>query len=89
MTLEEYPSEEPNPSNNLGESYVAEAQQSIKHVPLICTDAGEHEHLTNHFNEKLNVKIFNTYTDLFSNVNVDSIQETYPKISVYNKVIAQ
>ena len=29
------------------------------------------------------------FTELFSNVNVDSIQETYPKINVYNKVIAQ
>ena len=35
------------------------------------------------------MKIFDTFTDLFSNVNKDSIQETYPKISVYNKVIMQ
>ena len=41
------------------------------------------------FKEKLNVKIFDTFTDLFSNINVDSIQETYPKITVYNKVIMQ
>ena len=68
---------------------MAEAQQGSKHVSLIQTDAEEHEHLTNHFNEKLNVKIFYMFTDLFSNVNVDSIQETYPKISVYNKIIIQ
>ena len=48
-----------------------------------------HEHLTNHFNEQLNVKILDTFKDLFSNVNVDSIQETYLKIGVYNKIIAQ
>ena len=49
----------------------------------------EHEHLTNHFNKKLNAKILETFTELFSHINVDSIQETYPKINVYNKVISQ
>ena len=34
------------------------------------------------------MKIFDTFTDLFSNIDVDSIRETYPKICVYNKVIA-
>ena len=29
------------------------------------------------------------FTELFSNVNIDSIQETYPKINVYNKEILQ
>ena len=81
--------EEPIPNSNLGESYVAEVQQNGKHIPLICTDMEEQEHLTKHFNKKLNAKIFDTFTDLFSKVNIDSIQETYPKISVYNKVIAQ
>ena len=49
----------------------------------------ENEYLSNHFTEKLNAKNFDTLTDLFSNVNVDIIQETYLKISVYNKVIMQ
>ena len=49
----------------------------------------EHEHFTNHFNGKLSKQIFNMFTDLFSNVNVDSIQETNLKISVYNKVIGK
>ena len=48
----------------------------------------EHEHLTNHFNEKLNAKIFDTFTDLFSNVHIDSIQETYPK-SMYMIKLSQ
>ena len=38
-TLEEDPSKEPNPNNDLAELYVAEDQQSSKHVLLICTDA--------------------------------------------------
>ena len=46
-------------------------------------------HLTNHFNEQLNAKIFDTFKALFSKINVNSIQETYPKISVYNKIIVQ
>ena len=87
--MEDDHSEEPNQNNNLGESYVAEIQQSSKHITLICTNTEEHEHLINHFNEKLNAKIFDTFSDLFSNVNVDSIQETYPKISIYNKVMKQ
>ena len=39
--------------------------------------------------KKLNANLFDTFTDSFSNINVYSIQETYPKISVYNKVIMQ
>ena len=35
------------------------------------------------------MKIFDMFTELFKNVNIDSIQETYPKINVYNKVIMQ
>ena len=85
-TLEEQTTENPTPNNNLEESYVAEVQWSGKHIPLICTDTEEHEHLTNHFNEKLNAKIYDSFTDLYSNVNIDSIQKTYPKISVYYKV---
>ena len=49
----------------------------------------EHEHLTNHFNESLSDKVYNTFKDLFSNVNLNSIQETYPKISIYDKIIVQ
>ena len=87
-TLEEETMEELSPNNDVGDSHVAEVQQIGKHVP-ICIDVEEHEHLTIPFNEKLNVKVFDTFTDLFSNVNVYSIQETYPKFSVYNKVITQ
>ena len=85
----EEPEEEPSANNQLGESYVADIQHNSKHIPFHCTDAEECEHLTNHFNECLNDKVYNTFKDLFSNINLDSIQETYPKISVYNKMIAQ
>ena len=86
-TLDEVPKEESITNSNLRESYVVEVQQDSKHIPLIHTGVEKHEHLTNHCNEKLNTKIFDTFTDLFSNVNVDSILETYPKINLCNKVI--
>ena len=88
-TLEEEPLEEPSPNKELGESYVAEFQQNGEHIPLLCTDVEEHEHLTNHLNKQLNAKILDTFKDLFSNVNVNRIQEIYPKISVYIKIIMQ
>ena len=44
---------------------MVEVQGGGKHVPLIHTDAEKHEHLTNHFNEKLNVKIFYTCSQSF------------------------
>ena len=61
---------------------MAEVQRGSKHVSLIHTGVEEHEHLTNHFNKNLNVKIFDTFTKLSSNINVDSIQENYLKINV-------
>ena len=83
--------EEPvaEPSNQLGESYVADLQHNDKHVPFHCTDVDECKHLTNHFNECLSDKVYNTFKDLFTNINLDSIQETYPKSNVYNKIIMQ
>ena len=63
-------------------------QQGDKHVLLNHNDMEEHEHLTNHFNEKLNTKFLETFTELFSHINVVSIQETYPKINVYNSYLA-
>ena len=89
VALNEEPMKDPSISNQLGESYVAFIQQSRKHIPLHCTDVEAQEHLTNYLNEQLNAKIFNTFKDLFSNVNLDSIQEIYPKISIYSKIIAQ
>ena len=89
VSLNEEPVEESSASIQLGESYIADIQHSGKHVPLHCTDGEEHEHFTDQFNEQLNAKIFNTFKDLFSNVNLNSIQETHPKISIYNKIIMQ
>ena len=64
-TLEEEPMEDPSPNNHLGESYVAEVQWNGKYVPLLCTDMEEYKHLTNLFNKQLNMKILDTFKDLF------------------------
>ena len=89
VSLNEEQAEEPGMNKQLGESYVADVQHNGKHIPFHCTDADEGKHLTNHFNECLSDKTYKKFKDLFSNVNLNSIQETYPKISIYNKIIAQ
>ena len=75
--------------NQLGESYVGDVQHNFKHIPFHCTDAEAHEHFTNHFNECLRDKEYNMFKDLFSNINLDIILETIPKITIYNKIIVQ
>ena len=89
VSLNEESVKQSGTGNQIGGSYVADIQWSSKHVSLHCTDVEEHKHLKNHFNEQLNINRFNTFKDLFSDVNVDSIQETYSKFSIYNKIIIQ
>ena len=64
VTLEGEPSEEPSLNNELGESYVAKVKWNGEHVLLHCTNVEEHKHLTNHFNEQLNAKIFDLFKDI-------------------------
>ena len=85
----EEPGEESRTQNQLGESRVADVQHNGKHVPFHCTDVDECEHLTNHFSEGLSDKLYNIFKGLFSNINLDSIQETYLKFSMDNKIIVQ
>ena len=73
VSLNEEPVEESSTCNQLGESSVADIQQHGKHIPFHCTDVGECKQLTNHFNEWLRNKVYNTFKDLFSNVNLNSI----------------
>ena len=77
VSLYEEPMEESTTSNQLGESYVVDVQHSGKHIPFYCTDMKECKHLTNHFNEQLNTKVFNTFKDCFS--DLDRISGNIPK----------
>ena len=89
VPLNEEPAEKSSTSSQLGKSYVADVQHNGKHIPFHCTDTDECKHLTNHVNEHLSNEVYNMFKDLFSNVNHDSIQETYPKISIYNQIFMQ
>ena len=68
---------------------MADIQHNSNHGPFHCTNVMACEHLTNNFNKCLSNKVYNTFKDLFSNINIDSVQETCPKISIYNNIIAQ
>ena len=54
----------------------------------LSLDAAMHEYLKNHFNELLNDKVYNTFKELFGSINIDSMKETLPKVSIYNDTIA-
>ena len=62
---------------------MVDVQHSGIRVPFHYTDVMTCEHLKNHFNKCLNDKIYITFKDLVSNVNIDNIQETYLKINFY------
>ena len=89
MPIHEEGIEESSTTNQLGESYVVDVQHSGINVPFHCTNVMTYEHLTNYFNECLNDKVYNTFKDLFNNININSNQETYLKISIYNNTIVQ
>ena len=46
------------------------------------------EYLKNHFNKWLNDKVYNTFKELFEGINIDSMKEVLPKVSIYNSIIA-
>ena len=48
-----------------------------------------HEYLKNHFNELLNDKVYNTFKDLFKSINIESMKEALPRVSIYNDKIAR
>ena len=83
----EEPVEESSTNDQLGESYVADVQHYSRYILFHWTNAEACKDLTNHFNQHWSDKVYNTFKDLFNNIYVDSIQETYPQIGVYNKKI--
>ena len=58
-------------------------------VSVCNLDSEAQEYLKSHFNERLNDKVYSTFKELFHNINMDSIKEALPKISVYNDIIAR
>ena len=85
---------QPSIANQYGGSYIMEAQvmqveNGSCHTSLSSLDSVAHEYLKNHFNELLNNKVYNTFKELFANVNIDSMKEPLPEGSIYNDIIAQ
>ena len=59
------------------------------HTSISSLDLVAHEYLKNHFNDLLNDKVYNTFKELFGNINIDSMKEALPKVSIYNNTIAR
>ena len=81
----------PSVDNQLGCSYIMEkqVQNDSCQVSVCSLDSEAREILKNHFNEHLNDKVYTTFKELFGSINVDSIKETLPKVSIYNNTIAR
>ena len=82
---------QPSVDNQLGGSCIMEmqVQNDSCQVSICSLDSGAQGYLKNHFNEHLNYKIYNMFKELFGSINVDSIKEALPKVSIYNNTIAR
>ena len=91
VPVAEVPVQLPMVNSQLGGSYITNMQvhNDGSNVSICSLDSESHENLKSHFNERLNDKVYNTFKELFSNVNVDSIKEVLPKIRAYTDTIAR
>ena len=91
MPITEAPMQLPIGNSQFQGSYITDIQvhHDGSNMSVCSSDSEGHENLKNHFNERLNDKVYSTFKELFSNVNVDSIKDVLPKISVYNDMIAR
>ena len=53
------------------------------------SDFDAQENLKSHINDRLSDKIYTTFRELFSNVNINSVWGILPKINEYNWEIAK
>ena len=75
--------------SKLGDSYITSVHaQNDGNVSFCSLDSVPHEYLKNHFNERLNEKVHDTFKEMFGN-NTDSIKEALPTGSVYTHSIAR
>ena len=71
---------QPSVNNQLEGSYTMEAQvmqvENVScHTSISSLTLLVHEYLKNNFNELLNDKVYNTFKELFENINIDSMKE--------------
>ena len=91
LPITEAPVQPPIGNNQLGGLYITDMQvhHDNSNMSVCSLDTEPHDNLKSHFNERLNDKVYSTFKKLFSNVNIDSIKEVLPKISIYNDTIAR
>ena len=84
------PWQPPMVENQLGGSYINNMQvHDSCNVSVCSSDSDVQENLKSHFNNRLSNKIYTIFRELFSNVNIDSVQEVLPKImSIIGKYLS-
>ena len=66
----EAPTQQPSVDSQLGRSYITTRQiQNDANIFVCSLDSEAHEYLKNHFNERLNDKMYSTSKELFGNIN--------------------
>ena len=75
----------------LESSYIIEmqVQNDSHHISVCSLNLEAHKFLKNHFKEWLNDKVYNTFNVLFGSINVGTMKEALPKVSIYNDTIAK
>ena len=59
-------------------SYINNLQiHDSSNISMCSSDSDAEENLNSHFNDRLSDQIYNTFRELFSNVNIDSVLERY------------
>ena len=80
------PMQLPMAESQLGGSYINNLQvHNSSNISMCSSDSEIQENLKSHFNNRLSDRIYTTFRELFSNVNIDSVQEKMPKINEYNR----
>ena len=83
-----------NVDNKLGGSFIMEAQvtqvENVScNISTSNSDAVTQEYLSIHFYEQFNGKVCSTFKELFEGINIDSMKEALPKVSIYNNIIVK
>ena len=72
--------------SQLGGSYINNPQvhYASSNISMCSSDLNTQENLKSHFNDRLSDKIYTTFKELFSNVNINSVCQLLPKINENN-----
>ena len=73
--ITEVPMQQAGVDSQLEGSYITTKQtQNEGNVSLCSLESVVYEYLKNHFNKRLNDKVYDTFKVLFGNINTDSIK---------------